>query len=138
MALPFLYHGAITRSAGIFSALAKQCSLLSLKPVKKIEFTFDPFAENAVVVRNALDYFHQGKVRDTNPNCVVKTTIVNDRSESTILVKLVDDKKILFKANNLSTLDILVQYNHLVSSKAKAEESADIAKPKLTKSQKKR
>lgn len=50
----------------------------------------------------------------------------------------VDKKKILFKANNLQTLEILQRYNELVSSKAKAEESTEAAKPKQTKSQKKR
>lgn len=50
----------------------------------------------------------------------------------------VDDKKIVFKSSNLQPLDILVKYNELVSSKAKADEPVEAAKPKLTKSQKKK
>ncbi|XP_050726070.1 39S ribosomal protein L53, mitochondrial-like [Eriocheir sinensis] len=138
MALPWHYHGSLTRSAGLYSALGKQAKLLSLKPVAKIEFTFDPFTENAVVVRNLSNYFYQEKVRDTNLKCILKTNIVNTRAEPTVLVKLVDNKKILFKANNLQTLEILQKYNELVSSKAKAEESTEVAKPKQTKSQKRR
>ncbi|KAK8386292.1 hypothetical protein O3P69_010763 [Scylla paramamosain] len=138
MALPFLHHGSFSRSAGVFSALAKQTKLLNLKPVKRIDFTFDPFADNAIVVRDTLNYFYQEKVRDTNPKCLLKTNIVNDRSEPTIVIKLVDNKKIVFKTNNLNSLEILVKYNELVSSKVKVDEALDTAKPVLTKSQKKR
>lgn len=49
-----------------------------------------------------------------------------------------DDKKVVFKTDNLSSLDILVKFNELVSSKAKVEEPVDAAKPVLTKSQKRR
>ncbi|MPC17830.1 uncharacterized protein LOC123519497 [Portunus trituberculatus] len=138
MALPFLYHGSFSRSTGLFSALAKQTKLLNLKPTKRIDFTFDPFTDNAHVVRNVVNYFYQDKVRDTNPKCLLKTNVVNDRSEPIIVVKLVDDKKIVFKTNNLSSLDILVKYNELVSSKVKVDEAVDAAKPVLTKSQKRR
>lgn len=50
----------------------------------------------------------------------------------------VDNKKILFKTNNLQLLEILVKYNELVSSLAKVDEPIEAAKPKQTKSQKKR
>ena len=51
MALPFLYNGSYSRSAGIYSALAKQANLLTLKSVKRVDFTLDPFVDNAVVLR---------------------------------------------------------------------------------------
>lgn len=51
MALPYLHTGTFTRSAGLVSALAKQTRLINLKPAKKISFSFDPFREDASVVR---------------------------------------------------------------------------------------
>lgn len=45
------YTGTGTRSGGIFQAIAKQVKTISLEPVKKITFKFDPFGDNANGVR---------------------------------------------------------------------------------------
>lgn len=45
------YSGTYKRSAGIISAIAKQMKSINLKPVKKIQVSFDPFHENAVTAR---------------------------------------------------------------------------------------
>lgn len=71
-----------------------------------------------------LTLFNQERVRDTNPNCTVKTTVVCDRSEPTIKVTLVSGHKILFKTQNLETVEILKKFNELVSSQAEPAESS--------------
>lgn len=43
--------GSLSRSAGLWSAISKNVQLLSLKPVKRITVTYDPFHENAKGVR---------------------------------------------------------------------------------------
>ncbi|XP_071546770.1 large ribosomal subunit protein mL53 [Panulirus ornatus] len=139
MALPYTRVGTFTRSGGVFAALGKQVKLLNLQPVKKIVFTFDPFSENAVVVRNTLNYFHQERVRDTNPKCSVKVNVVSTRAEPNIEVKLVDGKTVLFKTKNLQSLEILQKFNQLISSQAKIEDKTpSVLKGKITKLQKKK
>lgn len=45
------YSGALKRSGGIVSAISKQVKLINLKGVKRIQITFDPFAENVKSAR---------------------------------------------------------------------------------------
>ena len=45
------YSGALRRSAGIVSAIAKQLKGVNLKGVNRITVTFDPFAENVKATR---------------------------------------------------------------------------------------
>lgn len=45
MSVPF--SGSLSRSGGISSAIAKEARLLSLKPVKRVTFEFDPFLKEA-------------------------------------------------------------------------------------------
>ncbi|XP_027214999.1 large ribosomal subunit protein mL53 [Penaeus vannamei] len=124
MALPYTVSGTLTRSAGLAAAIAKESKILSFKPAKKIEFSFDPFRERTLSLRRMLTLFNQERVRDTNPNCTVKTTVVCDRSEPTIKVTLVSGHKILFKTQNLETVEILKKFNELVSSQAEPAESS--------------
>ncbi|KAG7176229.1 39S ribosomal protein L53, mitochondrial-like [Homarus americanus] len=139
MALPYTHSGTFTRSAGLYSALAKQSSLLNLKPVKRITFSFDPLSEKAIVVRHTLNFFHLEKVRESNLKCLLKTTVLSTRADPTIEVKLVNGKTLLFKAVNLQPLEILKKFNELVSSQAEAESKTEVlTKGKLTKSQKKK
>ena len=51
MALPYKRTGSFTRSAGLFSALAKQVKLLNLKPAKRVVFSYDPFGEDVLAIR---------------------------------------------------------------------------------------
>ncbi|XP_037792349.1 39S ribosomal protein L53, mitochondrial-like [Penaeus monodon] len=124
MALPYRVSGTLTRSAGLAAAIAKESKRLSFKPARKILFSFDPFGERTVSLRCTLSLFNQERVRDTNPNCGVKTTVVCDRSEPTINVTLVSGHKILFKTQYLETVEILKKFNELVSSQAEATESS--------------
>lgn len=55
MAIP--YSGTFTRSGGLVSALGKQIKLINLKPVKKVDISFDPFHANATAVRFVFDVY---------------------------------------------------------------------------------
>lgn len=45
------YSGALKRSQGIVSAIAKQLKRVNLKGVNRITVTFDPFAEDVKSTR---------------------------------------------------------------------------------------
>lgn len=92
MAIP--YSGTYKRSAGLVSALGKQIKKLNLKPVKNINFSFDPFHPNTPVVRELLFYLSGPKVIGTNTNCRFKTNVVTDRSEPFVKID-VEDRYVL-------------------------------------------
>lgn len=87
-------------------------------------------------IRKALQYFYQDKVRDTNQKCILKTTIVCDRTPPAIEIKL-DDSTLVLKTSNLSDLEILKQFNAFVSSRVVEDsEPAGTALGKPTKKKK--
>ncbi|XP_050425031.1 uncharacterized protein LOC126836073 [Adelges cooleyi] len=133
MSLPF--SGSKSKSAGVFSAIRKQTQLLNLKPAKKVLVKFDPFGENAVTVRNFMYYFHIPKIINTNPACILRNQVVNDRTEPTIEVSLVNGESVLFKCSNLTTLEIFQQFNKHITPLAPKEEIADNV---VTKTEKKK
>ncbi|KAK7068566.1 ribosomal protein, L53 [Halocaridina rubra] len=135
MALPYKHSGTFLRSAGIYSAIAKNCKILNLKPAKRIEFNFDPFGENVLSTRNVLTYLTQDKVRDTNPKCIIKTNVLCNRANPSINIAFDTGHKLIFKTQNLSTLEVLQLFNRFVSSTVKPE--AEVSVPK-TKAQKKK
>lgn len=49
MSIPF--SGSWSRSGGISSAISKQLRTVTLKPVKRIVFKFDPFHQNVLSIR---------------------------------------------------------------------------------------
>ncbi|XP_050524467.1 39S ribosomal protein L53, mitochondrial [Daktulosphaira vitifoliae] len=127
------FSGSKSKSAGVVSAIRKQTLLLNLKPIKKVSVKFDPFSQNAVTVRNFMYYFLSPKVINTNPSCIVRNQVVNDRSEPTIDVTLTNGESILFKCNNLTTLEILQQFNKHITPLAPQEEVVDTAVTKADK-----
>lgn len=49
MSVPFA--GTLTRSGGIFAAVAKQIKMINFKGVKRVTVKFDPFDEQAHTAR---------------------------------------------------------------------------------------
>ncbi|VVC36974.1 Ribosomal protein L53, mitochondrial [Cinara cedri] len=120
MSLPF--SGSKSKSTGVVSAIKKQSLLLNLKPVKKVLIKFDPFAQNAVTARNFMYYLLSPKVINTNPLCLVRTEVENNRSEPTVEASLVNGESVLFKCNNLTVLEIFQQFNKHITPLAPKEE----------------
>ncbi|XP_053986630.1 39S ribosomal protein L53, mitochondrial [Hylaeus volcanicus] len=110
------FSGTRTRSSGLISAIAKQLKTLSLKPVQSIHVKFDPFLDHAVEVRHFLFQITTPKIIATNPKCIVKPVVTSDSSDSTITMKLVSGDSVIFKAKNLSALDMLQLYNKHITS----------------------
>uniref|UniRef100_U5ESZ2 Large ribosomal subunit protein mL53 n=1 Tax=Corethrella appendiculata TaxID=1370023 RepID=U5ESZ2_9DIPT len=132
--------GGFRRSGGIVSAIAKQLKLVNMKPVKRVTVTFDPFDENSNSAREFLHHLSIPRIALTNSNFALKTNIVCDRSEPTIVFQLLPAiqetakyKKIEFKSANLSTLELLQLCNKHVSSLAPVEEPVNIFKTKSEK-----
>ncbi|XP_074110814.1 mitochondrial ribosomal protein L53 isoform X1 [Cotesia typhae] len=68
------------------------------------------------------------KVTKTNLSCILKTNIVCDRSEPTVTCDLANGEKVLFKCENLDTLDIVTLYNKHITSLAPPEVETETKK----------
>ncbi|XP_074110816.1 mitochondrial ribosomal protein L53 isoform X2 [Cotesia typhae] len=126
MSLPFT--GRISRSGGLVAAISKQVKMMTLKPTKKITVQFDPFHEKAQPIREFLFNISAAKVTKTNLSCILKTNIVCDRSEPTVTCDLANGEKVLFKCENLDTLDIVTLYNKHITSLAPPEVETETKK----------
>lgn len=52
MALPYKFTGGFnTKSKGVIDAIEKQIKSVTLKPVKKITFSYNPFQDNVYSIR---------------------------------------------------------------------------------------
>lgn len=126
-------------TSGIVSNLAlrnlyREVRKFRLQPVKKLTFQFDPFHESANAVRNFLFHLSARRVRRTNQACIIKTDIVNDRSEPSISLDLHNGLNVLFKCESLNTFDLAQQFNYLVEKyDIKEEESPIKLKSKVAK-----
>jgi len=108
----FRYNGLFRYvSKGLQGAVNIQLDLLDLRPVKKITYSFDPFSPNAVDFRKLMFCLSIPKVRQTNHKCIFKTEVLSDRSPAELLCNLENGQNVLFKAENLTTLQVLQQLN---------------------------
>ncbi|CAH2236316.1 39S ribosomal protein L53, mitochondrial [Pararge aegeria] len=138
MSIP--YSGTIRRSGGVVSAIGKQLRAVNLKAAKRITVKFDPFGDNVVHTRNFLHFMSSPKIILTNPNCVLKTEIVCDRSEPTVDITIVPSiaetaniKKVTLKSGNLTCLELLQLLNKHITTLAPADQISTT----ITKSEKK-
>lgn len=114
MSIP--YSGALTRSRGLISSIAKEMRTLNFKLVDKIVVQFDPFHEKVKETRKFLSYISSPTVQKTNPLYVLKTKIVCDQSEPIVTFDLTSGNKVIFKCGNLNALNILQYCNKHISS----------------------
>ncbi|XP_011311399.1 39S ribosomal protein L53, mitochondrial [Fopius arisanus] len=115
------YTGRFRSYLGPIAAVVKQLKIMSLKPVKTITVQFDPFYKNVKETRQFLHYISGPKILRTNLTCNLKTNIVCDRSEPTVTCDLTNGEKVLFKCQNLETIDILKLYNKHITILAPPE-----------------
>lgn len=66
MRKPFLQNGYMR-------AVSKVMRLLTLKPIKEVEFQFDPFTGNIRSARQAMIYLLGEKIQRTNPTIDIRT-----------------------------------------------------------------
>ncbi|XP_068085656.1 large ribosomal subunit protein mL53 isoform X2 [Anabrus simplex] len=133
MSIPF--SGTFTRSAGLISAIAKQLRSITLKPIKKLTITFDPFDSNGNHTR-FLFYISSQKILSTNPSCKVKTDIVCNRAEPSVFCSLVNGESVLLKSGNLTALELLQLFNKHITPLAPPEDTSKVLVTKSEKSSK--
>ncbi|CAK1540117.1 unnamed protein product [Leptosia nina] len=141
MSIP--YSGTFRRSGGVVSAIGKQLRAVNLKAARRITVKFDPFSDNVTHTRNFLHYISSPKVALTNPNCVLKTEIICDRSEPTVDISIIPSiaestnlKSVTLKSGNLTCLEILQLLNKHISALAPPEQI--VTHTKLDKKSKKK
>jgi len=126
----------LRKPSGLIHELAQELKKVDFRPVKRIEYKFDPFHPSANHVRDLSFMLSNPKKRETNYKTVFKTNIVSDLSPPEITCKLENGKELIFKAEHLTTLEILQQFNKVVFPLVPPpEEAVPILK---TKSQKKK
>lgn len=102
-----------------------QLQLVNMKPVKKVQYTFDPFHPQAESIRRVITLMSCERIQKSNPKCFFKTDVVCDRSEPTMKLELEDDgNSLLFKTGNLSVEEIVTMMNEYVLPRVKAEKPA--------------
>jgi len=127
----------IKRTVGGLADVYVQLKKVDFRPVKKVSFKFDPFSPNITQFRDLVFYLSSAKLRDTNPKCLFKTEIASDRSDPELTCKLENGSQLIFKAKNLTALEILERFNKIIHPLLPPEPSEGAVIPK-TKSQKKR
>ncbi|GAB0099391.1 hypothetical protein DMENIID0001_152470 [Sergentomyia squamirostris] len=130
--------GKLTRSGGLFSAIAKQSKLINIKPVNRITFSFDPFSKNSVEIRHFLFQYSIARVKATNINCKYRTNIVCDGSPPEVLFELTkpdgEKEKLKVLCENLTCLEILQLTNkHISQYIVEPEETSKVPVTKATK-----
>jgi hypothetical protein len=75
----------------------------SLKNVRRLEVKFDPFHPNAPNVREFWAGITDKKALKTNPELVIKTTIVSDQSDPMVRVEFVDNHKLILNGKYLES-----------------------------------
>ncbi|XP_059618498.1 large ribosomal subunit protein mL53 [Phlebotomus argentipes] len=130
--------GTITRSGGIFSAIAKQSKLINIKPVNRITFTFDPFNKRSTEVRKFLFQYSSARVKATNVNCKYRTNIVCDGSPPEVVFELTkpsgEKENLRVLCENLTLLELLQLTNkHIAQYIVKPEETSKLPVTKASK-----
>jgi len=107
-----------------YALITQQLEELNLRAVKSIVASYDPFDERSISTRKFLEFLNRKRVQRKFPEAKVKTAIKCDRSEPTLAFDLVTGTKVLFKAGNLTTLEMFELYNRHITPQAPEEEKA--------------
>ncbi|KAM7373214.1 hypothetical protein PAMP_008085 [Pampus punctatissimus] len=78
-----------------------------LKTVKKIAVQFCPFESNVRSTREFLAMVASEKVRATNMNCEVISTVKHDKSEPVVDITYVDGERLVMKGAKLTSAEML-------------------------------
>lgn len=99
-----------------------QRRLVNLQPVKSVAISFDPFTKRIADARSIMFTFSMKSVLDTNKKVIVKNEIKTDRSPPSLKVELNDGRKVTFKMEHLSDIEVLREFNRIVLPLVKTEQ----------------
>ncbi|XP_058475351.1 39S ribosomal protein L53, mitochondrial [Solea solea] len=97
-------------------AASRKASMV-LKAVKKISVHFCPFESNVRSTREFLAAVGSGKVRSTNINCEVVSTVKHDNSEPVVDVTFVDGERLVMKGAHLTGFEMLSAFQSRCTAK---------------------
>ncbi|XP_026284540.1 uncharacterized protein LOC113210658 [Frankliniella occidentalis] len=120
----FKINGVVGKQVpSAFKLIVEQLQDINLKAVKNVVVAYDPFDERSVASRKFLEFLNFKTVTRKFPDFAAQTQIKCDRSEPTISFDLITGKKVLFKAGNLTTLEMFRLYNQHITPHAPEEET---------------
>ncbi|KAI4817679.1 hypothetical protein KUCAC02_011062 [Chaenocephalus aceratus] len=88
-----------------------------LKAVKNITVQFCPFESNVGSTRMFLSVMSSHKVRATNLNCEVISTVKHDRSEPGVEITYLDGDKLMLKGAKLNCSEMLSAFQSMCAAK---------------------
>ncbi|KAI9539958.1 hypothetical protein NQZ68_001891 [Dissostichus eleginoides] len=88
-----------------------------LKAVKNITVQFCPFESNVRSTRMFLSVMSSHKVRATNLNCEVISTVKHDRSEPVVEITYLDGDKLMLKGAKLNSSEMLSAFQSMCAAK---------------------
>ncbi|KAM7292559.1 39S ribosomal protein L53, mitochondrial [Ixodes scapularis] len=97
-------------------AVRRAAKNLQLRPFKRITVKFDPFHKNVTPIRDFLHQVSALRVRQTNPDCVLKTDVVCDRSDPSIELTLLDGHRVIIRTDYLTNLEVLETMNKVATT----------------------
>lgn len=120
----FRINGIVGKSVpSTKSLILQQFETLNLKAVKSVVASYDPFDERCISTRQFVQGLNHKIVNRKFPTFKVQTVIKCDRSEPTVSFDLITGKQVLFKAGNLTTLEMFELYNRHITPHAPEEEA---------------
>lgn len=66
------------------------------------------------------------RMRESNPKCMIRSTVLTDRSDPTIRVQLENGQQLIYNASNLTELEVL---QHLIKTKSKLDVEPEAVAP---------
>ncbi|KAG8441897.1 hypothetical protein GDO86_010904 [Hymenochirus boettgeri] len=96
---------------------ASRVGKIVLKPVKSMAIRFCPFEPNVRSVREFLEIINTKKTRSTNINCEIAVDVRHDQSEPLVDVHFVDGERLMMKAANMTSNEMLSALNLKCNSK---------------------
>ncbi|XP_045181167.1 39S ribosomal protein L53, mitochondrial-like [Mercenaria mercenaria] len=104
---------------------------LHIRPVAKIQYTFDPFTENVASIRSVINCLNTKSVLSSSV-ALSKINVQSDRCEPKIDVEFSDGHKLIFKTEHLKASEILEKLLFYCNQKDTTQPEADVALTKMS------
>uniref|UniRef100_A0A5K3F903 Large ribosomal subunit protein mL53 n=1 Tax=Mesocestoides corti TaxID=53468 RepID=A0A5K3F903_MESCO len=80
---------------------------VNLKPVKSIEFTFNPFFSRTYSIRHVSTLLISPRWRSSNENCIMRVNVRSDKFPPQMQVVFINGNILIVKTENLSDREVL-------------------------------